>query len=77
MTVADPLTLIVIGADIAAVNFAVLSFHTLRLNRALLPKVLRPPLWREVVVAGGGTGFAVLALLAAAARLGLLATPGR
>jgi hypothetical protein len=77
MTVADPLTLIVIGADIAAVNFAVLSFHTLRLNRALLPEVLRPPLWREVVVAAGGTGFAVLALLAAAARLGLLATPGR
>jgi hypothetical protein len=77
MTVADPLTLIVIGADVAAVNFAVLSFHTLRLNRALLPPALRPPLWREVVVAAGGTGFAVLALLAAAAGLGLLAGPGR
>jgi len=53
MTVADPLTLIVIGADIAAVNFAVLSFHTLRLNRALLPEALRPPRWREAVVAVG------------------------
>jgi hypothetical protein len=77
MTVADPLTMIVIGADIAAVNFAVLSFHTLRLNRALLPEPLRPPRWREAVVAAGGTGFAVLALLATAARLGLLAAPGR
>ena len=54
MTVADPLTLIVIGANIAALNFAVLSFHTLRLNRALLPEPLRPPLWREAVVAVGG-----------------------
>jgi hypothetical protein len=76
MTVADPLTLIVIGADVAAVNFAVLSFHTLRLNRALLPEALRPPRWREAVVAVGGIGFAVLALLATAARLGLLSASG-
>jgi hypothetical protein len=77
MTVADPLTLVVIGANIAALNFAVLSFHTLRLNRAMLPPALRAPLWREAVVAAGGLGFAALALLAAAARLGLLAAPGR
>ena len=77
MTVADPLTLIVIGADIAAMNFAVLSFHTLHLNRALLPEALRPPRWREAVVAVGGVGFAVLALLVTAAQLGLVATPGR
>ncbi len=77
MTLADPLTLIVIGADVAALNFAVLSFHTLRLNRALLPEPLRPPLWREAVVAVGGLGFAILAVLAAAAQLGLLAAPGR
>ena len=77
LTVADPLTLIVIGANIAAVNFAVLSFHTLRLNRALLPEALRPPRWREVMVAAGGLGFAALALLAAAARIGLIGGPGR
>jgi hypothetical protein len=73
MTLADPLTLIVIGADIAALNFAILSFHTLRLNRALLPVPLRPPLWREAVVAAGGLGFAILFVLAAATQLGLLA----
>lgn len=73
MTFADPLTLIVIGANVAALNFAVLSFHTLRLNRALLPAALRPPLWREAVVALGGLGFAALFVLAAATQLGLLA----
>lgn len=72
MTCADPLTLIVIGANVAALNFAVLSFHTLRLNRAMLPGPLRPPRWREVVLAAGGVGFAVLTLLAAAAHVARL-----
>lgn len=76
MTVAEPLTLIVISANVAALNFAVLSFHTLRLNRALLPEALRPPRWREAVVALGGLGFAGLALLAAAAQLGWLSAAG-
>ena len=69
MTCAEPLTLIVIGANIAALNFAVLSFHTLRLNRALLPAPLRPPRWREAVLAAGGIAFAVMAVLGAAAQL--------
>jgi hypothetical protein len=60
MTRAAPLTLILIGANVAALNFAVLSFHTLRLNRALLPEPLRPPRWREAVVALGGLAFALL-----------------
>jgi hypothetical protein len=72
LAVAEPLTLIVISANVAAINFAVLSFHTLRLNRALLPEPLRPPRWREAVIALGGVGFAALALLAAAAHLGFL-----
>jgi hypothetical protein len=57
---AAPFTLILVGANVAALNFAVLSFHTLRLNRALLPEPLRPPRWREAVVALGGLGFALL-----------------
>jgi len=60
MTRAAPLTLILVGANVAALNFAVLSFHTLRLNRALLPEPLRPPRWREAVVALGGLAFALL-----------------
>jgi hypothetical protein len=61
MTAAPPLTLILIGANVAALNFAILSIHTLRLNRALLPEALRPSRWREAVVLLGGIGFAALA----------------
>jgi len=60
MTVAPPLTVILIGANVAALNFAVLSVHTVSLNRALLPDALRPPRWREAVVLLGGLGFAAL-----------------
>jgi hypothetical protein len=45
---------------VAALNFAVLSVHTVSLNRALLPAALRPPRWREAVVLLGGLGFAAL-----------------
>jgi hypothetical protein len=77
MTAAEPLTLILIGANVSALNFAILSAHTIRLNRALLPDALRPARWREAVVAAGGLGFAALAALATAAWLGLLPAPGR
>ena len=61
MTAAPPLTLILIGANVAALNFAILSVHTVSLNRVLLPRPLRPPRWREVVILLGGLGFALLA----------------
>jgi len=70
ITVAGPLTLVLIGANVAAVNFVLLSFHTLRLNRALLPEALRAPRWREAIVALGGLGFALL-VLRVLARVGL------
>lgn len=62
ITAAEPLTLILIGANVAALNFAVLSVHTLWLNRTLLPPPLRPARWREAVVALGGLLFAALVL---------------
>jgi len=60
MRAAPPLTLILIGANVAALNFVILSVHTVSLNRALLPGPLRPSRWREVVVILGGLGFAFL-----------------
>ena len=60
MTVGDPLTLILIGANVAAFNLAVLAFHTLWMNRTLLPRELRPSLWREVAVAFCGLFFLAL-----------------
>ena len=65
ITLADPLTLILTGANIAGVNLVVLSLHTLVVNRKFLPRELRPPLWREVglgLCALSFFGFAVLAL---------------
>jgi hypothetical protein len=45
-----PLFLILLGANIAALNIACLGLHTLYINRKFLPVELRPPLWREIVV---------------------------
>jgi len=50
LTLAEPFTLILIGANLAAVNFTVLALHTLWVNRTLLPRELRPPLWRQVAL---------------------------
>lgn len=50
LNLAQPLTLVVIGANVAGVNFVFISIHTLVLNRRVLPRELRPPVWREVMV---------------------------
>jgi hypothetical protein len=60
MTLADPFRLILIGANVAALNFVVLSLHTVWINRALLPRELRPSLWREIGVLACGAFFAAL-----------------
>lgn len=62
---ADPLTQILLGANIAGGNLALLSVHTLIVNRKFLPQELRPPLWREtglVLCALFFVGFAAAAL---------------
>ena len=73
IALADPLTLILIGANVAAVNLAILSFHTLVVNRKFLPPALRPSRWREIGLALGGLFFLALALLALVQRAGLTA----
>ena len=60
MTLADPFRLILIGANVAALNFVLLSLHTIWINRALLPPELRPSLWRELAVLACGSFFAAL-----------------
>jgi len=60
LTAAPPLTLILIGANVAALNFVVLSVHTVWVNRTLLPRELRPSLWREIGVLACGIFFAAL-----------------
>jgi hypothetical protein len=60
MTVGDPFRLIVIGANVAALNFVALSLHTVWLNRTLLPPELRPSRWRELAVLACAAFFAAL-----------------
>lgn len=60
MTIADPFRLILIGANVAALNLVVLSLHTVWINRALLPRELRASLWRELGVLACGAFFAAL-----------------
>jgi hypothetical protein len=50
LNLAQPLTLVVIGANMAGVNLVILSLHTLVVNRRFLPPALRPPLWREAAL---------------------------
>ena len=69
----DPLRLILIGANVGAVGVVVLSAHTLVANRALLPRALRPALWREAGVVACGLFFAWLVARALARPLDVLA----
>jgi hypothetical protein len=68
---ADPLTLILIGANIAGGNFVVLALHTLVLNRKFLPAPLCPPLWRQVGLVLCALFFAGFVGLAVIQRAGL------
>jgi len=50
MGLAQPLVLIMIGANIAAFIFAFTGIHVIVTNRKLLPEEVRAPLWREIIV---------------------------
>ncbi len=66
LNLAQPLTLIIIGANVAGFTFLLESLHTLVVNRKFLPPALRPPWWREVSVVLCAVfygGFLVLALV--------------
>ncbi len=47
LNLARPLTLIIIGANAASVIFVFESIQTIVVNRRVLPRELRPALWRE------------------------------
>ncbi len=47
LRVAQPIQLLVLGANMAAIVFVIASVHVLYLNTHLLPVELRPPLWRR------------------------------
>jgi len=47
---ARPFFLIILGANIGALIFAISGIHLLVVNRRFLPKEIRPPLWRQIAV---------------------------
>ena len=73
LSLGDPLKLVLIGANVGALGFVMLSVHTLWANRRLLPRALRPSLWREALVVACGLFFAVLVARVLARPLDLLA----
>lgn len=52
LNLAQPLTLIVIGANVAGMIFVLESIHTLVVNRRFLPRELQPPRWRQAMLIG-------------------------
>jgi hypothetical protein len=57
LTGVRPLFLILLGANMAGLNFVFLGLHTVYVNRKFLPRELRPPVWREAVVVLGTVFF--------------------
>ncbi len=52
LRLAQPMLLLQLGANVAGVVFIVASLHLLYLNTRLLPRELRPPLWRRAMLVG-------------------------
>ena len=67
LNLAQPLTLIIIGANIAAFNFMLEGIHTLVVNRKVLPRELRPPLWRELCIVACSVFYGVFVVAAVVA----------
>ncbi|MNC98555.1 hypothetical protein D3C83_165570 [compost metagenome] len=47
LRLAAPIVLLQIGANVAGVVFIMSSMHVLYVNTTLLPRELRPPMWRR------------------------------
>lgn len=64
LNLAPPLTLLALSANIAGFILAVLSVHTLYVNRHLLPPAVRPPRWRQLALIACALFYGTLALSA-------------
>jgi hypothetical protein len=64
LNLAQPITLIIIGANIAGFNFVLESIHTIVVNRRFLPRELRPALWREACLVAMAVFYGLFVVLA-------------
>jgi hypothetical protein len=63
LRLAQPIVLLLLGANIAGVVFIFGSLHLLYLNTRLLPRELRPPMWRRVVLVGMALFYGFFAVM--------------
>jgi len=69
LNLAQPLTLILIGANVAGVIFVIESIHTIVVNRCFLPRQLRPRVWREAALVVAALFYGALLTAAVGAHL--------
>ena len=69
LRLAQPMVLLQLGANVAGVVFVVSSLHLLYINTRLLPRELRPPLWRRVALVAMSLFYAVFVALSARSLL--------
>ena len=50
LQLAQPIVLLIIGANIAGVTFVIASLHLLYINTRLLPAHVQPPMWRRAAL---------------------------
>jgi hypothetical protein len=60
---AQPIRLLQLGANFAAIIFVIASLHLLYVNTKLLPPVLRPPLWRRIALVANAVFYGAFATL--------------
>jgi hypothetical protein len=60
---AQPIVLLQLGAQMAAIVFVISSLHLLYINTKLLPEEVRPPVWRRVSLVATSLFYATFVLL--------------
>ena len=71
INLAAPLMLIMIGANMAGFIFVVASLHLIAVNHKLLPKPLRPPLWRTLSLIACAVFYAFFVIMLVGRQLKL------
>jgi len=59
----QPIVLLMLGANMAGIVFVITPLHLLYINTTLLPKELRPPLWRRIALVAMAVFYAAFVTL--------------
>jgi hypothetical protein len=69
LRLAQPIMLLLLAGNIAGMVFTIASIHLLYLNTRLLPRELRPPMWRRAVLVGMSVFYGLFTVLSIRALL--------